>query len=175
MTISTRMQEEMNGQLNFELYSAYLYLSVAAYFHSKGLDGMAQWMRVQTQEELTHVMKFFDHINSRGGVVILRAIHQPKTEWDSPLAAFENAYEHEQLVTSRINELVKVAEEESDRGAGVMLQWFVTEQVEEEATTSKVAQALRLIGDSGNGLLMSDRELGARTFVMPAPTEQEGA
>ena len=168
--IGKRMQEEMNGQLNFELYSAYLYLSAAAYFQSKGLDGMAQWMRVQTQEELTHVMKFFDHINSRGGVVLLRVIDQPKTEWDSPLAAFENAYEHEQLVTSRINQLVKVAEEESDRAAGVMLQWFVTEQVEEEATASKVGQALRLIGDSGNGLLMLDRGSRGPPSRLPPPS-----
>ena len=173
--IGKKMLEEMNEQVKYELYSAYLYLSMSAYFHSKGLDGMAQWMRVQAQEELTHAAKFFDHINSRGGSVVLRAIDQPETKWDSPLAAFRHAYEHEQLVTSRINQLVGIAEEESDRAAGVMLQWFVTEQVEEEENASKVVRALELVGDSGNGLLMLDRELGARSFVMPTPADTQEA
>ena len=172
--IGEKMQEEMNEQIKYELYSAYLYLSMSAYFHSKGLDGMAQWMRAQAQEEVTHAAKFFDHVNSRGGRVELRAIDQPETDWASPLAVFRQTLEHEEFVTSRIDQLVKVAEEESDRAAGVMLQWFVTEQVEEEANASKVVQTLELIGDSGNGLLMLDRELGARTFVMPTPTEGDG-
>lgn len=172
--IKKAVQDAFNEQIKYELESAYLYLSMAAYFHSKGLDGMAQWMRVQTQEELVHAMKFFDHIKERDGRVVLAALAQPKAEWSSPLEAFRQAYEHEQFVTSRINELADLALKENDRAAGVFLQWFVTEQVEEEASTSKVTHQLELVGESGQGLLMLDRELGARTFTMPADEGQAG-
>jgi len=168
--IGKRMEEEMNEQIKYELASAYLYLSMAAYLHSKGLDGMAQWMRAQTQEEMAHAMKFFDHINEREGRVRLLALDEPKREWDSPHAVFRETYEHEQFVTKRINGLMKVAEEESDRAAVGMLQWFVKEQVEEESSTSKVAQKLELIGDSREGLVKLDRELGTRAFAMPPQT-----
>jgi ferritin len=166
--ISKKMQDAMNEQIKHELESAYLYLSMAAYFHSAGLDGMAQWMRVQTQEEMVHAMKFFDHIRDRDGRVELLALTQPKKEWASPLAAFQDAYEHEKFVTSRINDLVKTATEESDYASSELLQWFTTEQIEEEASTSRVAQALERIGDSGSGLIMLDRELSKRTFTMPS-------
>jgi ferritin len=169
--ISTKMQDVMNEQIKHELESAYIYLSMAAYFHSVGLDGMAQWMRVQTQEEMVHAMKFFDHIRDRDGRVKLLPLAQPKAEWSSPLAAFQDAYEHEKFITSKINALVKIAAEEADYPASVLLQWFTTEQVEEEASTSKVAQTLERIGDSGSGLIMLDRELGTRTFTMPGPAE----
>jgi ferritin len=166
--INEKIQEAFNEQIKHELESAYLYLSVAAYFHSLGLDGMAQWMRVQSQEEMVHAMKFFDHIRERDGTVELHALAEPKRKWASPLEAFQDAYKHEQFITSKINELVKLAREEDDLPAGVLLQWFVTEQVEEEASASKVAQMVERVGDSGHGILMLDRELGARTFTMPA-------
>ena len=170
--ISKKMQDAMNEQIKHELESAYLYLSMVAYFHSVGLDGMAQWMRAQTQEEMVHAMKFFDHIKDREGRVELLPLAQLKKEWSSPLAAFQDAYEHEKFITAKINALVKIAAEEADHPASVLLQWFTTEQVEEEASTSKVAQMLERIGDSGSGLVMLDRELGTRTFTMPATTPE---
>ncbi len=161
--ISEKMQQALNEQIKHELESAYIYLSMAAYFHSAGLDGMAQWMRVQTREELGHAMKFFDHIKDREGRVELQALAPPKMEWSSPREAFQDAYKHEQFITARINDLVKVAKDEGDLPAGILLQWFVTEQVEEEASTSKVVQMLERVGDSGQGLIMLDRELGQRS------------
>ncbi len=173
--ISKKTQDVMNEQIKHELESAYLYLSMAAYFHSLGLDGMAQWMRVQTQEEMVHAMKFFDHIKDRGGRVELLPLTKPKKEWSSPLVAFQEAYEHEQFITSKINALTNIAAEEADHPASVLLHWFITEQVEEEASTSKIAQMLERIGDSGQGLIMLDRELGTRTFTMPTKTEASEA
>jgi len=167
--ISKKMQDAMNEQIKYELESAYLYLSMAAYFHSLGLDGMAQWMRVQTQEEMVHAMKFFDHIKDRGGRVELLPLAQPKREWSSPLVAFQEAYKHEQFITSKINDLVKIAKEEPDNPANVLLHWFITEQVEEEASTSRVAQALERIGDSGQGLIMLDRELSTHGLKFSQP------
>lgn len=163
--IGKKMQEAINEQIKHELESAYLYLSMVAYFHSEGLDGMAQWMRAQTQEELMHAMKFFDHIRDRNGRVELLPLAQPKREWTSPLQAFQEAYQHEQFISSKIDGLVKLAAAEGDHPASILLQWFVTEQVEEEASTSKVAQMLERIGDSGHGLVMLDRELGTRSFT----------
>jgi len=173
--IGKKIQEAMNEQIKHELESAYLYLSMAAYFHSEGLDGMAQWMRAQTQEEIVHAMKFFDHIKERDGRVELLPLAQPKGEWASPLQAFQEAYQHEQFITSKIDDLVKLAAAEGDHAAGILLQWFVTEQVEEESSTSKVAQMLERIGDSGHGLIMLDRELEARTFTIPPTTTEVGA
>jgi len=160
--ISQRMQDEMNAQIMHETFSAYLYFSMAAYFHAKSLDGMAQWMKAQAQEEITHALRFFDHIDERGGRIELEAIEKPQTIWESPLAAFDAALAHEEFITARINELVTIATEENDNAAAIMLQWFVTEQVEEEASVTKVVDMLKLIGDSGHGLLMADRELGQR-------------
>jgi len=160
--ISQRMQDQMNEQIKHETFSAYLYFSMAAYFHAESLDGMAQWMKAQAQEELDHALRFFNHIDERGGRIELDAIEKPETSWDSPLAAFEAALAHEEFITGRINELVKVAAEENDNAAGIMLQWFVTEQVEEESSVTKVIDMLKRIGESGHGLLMVDRELGQR-------------
>jgi len=160
--ISQRMQDQINEQIKHETFSAYLYFSMAAYFHAESLDGMAQWMKAQAQEELDHALRFFNHIDERGGRVELDAIEKPQTSWDSPVAAFEAALAHEEFITGRINELVRVAAEENDNAAGIMLQWFVTEQVEEEASVTKVIDMLKRIGESGHGLLMADRELGQR-------------
>lgn len=169
--ISKKLQDALNDQLNAELYSSYLYLSMSAYFQSANLAGFAGWMRIQAQEELVHVMKFYDYIGERGGKVTLGAVDGPPTEWKSPLAAFEQAYAHEQMVTGRINDLVNLAIDERDHATNGFLQWFVTEQVEEEATADAVVQKLKLIGDDGGGMFMVDQEMGARVFTPPAGSE----
>jgi ferritin len=161
------MQEALNGQLNAELYSSYLYLSMSAHFQSLNLAGFANWMRVQAQEEMVHAMKFYDFINGRGGRVTLAAVEGPPTEWESPLAAFEAALRHEQKVTGLINALVSLAAGEQDYATNIFLQWFVTEQVEEEALAGDVVQELKLVGPEGSGLLPIDRELATRVFTMP--------
>jgi len=166
-----KIQDAFNGQLNAELYSSYLYLSMAAYFQSQGLKGMAHWMQIQAQEENMHAMKFFDFINERGGRVSLTQIDAPKTEWSSPLNVFEDTYNHECKVTGLINELVDLALSEKDHAANTFLQWFVTEQVEEEATAQEIRDKLKLVSDNPVALFMIDQELGQR---MPpaAPTAQ---
>ena len=166
--ISEKMQEALNGQLNAELYSSYLYLSMAAYFQDLNMPGFANWMRVQAQEEDSHAMKFYNFINERGGRVILKSIDGPPTEWDSPLAAFEAVLEHEQKVTGLINDLVELALAEHDHATNIFLQWFVTEQVEEEDSANDVIQQIKMIGEAKSGLFMLDRELGQRTFTAPA-------
>ena len=160
--LSKAMQDAINEQINKELYSSYLYLSMAAYFESTGLPGFATWMRGQSQEELEHALKFFDYVNERGGRVELDAIEKPTVAWESPLAVFEATYEHEQMVTALINNLYKVALEENDYASQVMLHWFIDEQVEEEASVSQIVDSLERVGDKGQGLIMLDRALGAR-------------
>jgi len=161
--IGKRMEEALNEQINEELFSAYLYLAMAAYFHGEGLDGMARWMRLQAKEEVEHALKIFDHLVERGGKVTLRALKEPQGGWESPLAAFRAAYEHERHITGRIHELVELAQAEKDHAAFQMLSWFVAEQVEEEDQTRKAVELLERVGDSGHGLIMIDRELGTRT------------
>jgi ferritin len=167
VVIKEKIESAFNEQINWELYSGYLYLSMSAYFLSVNLNGFANWMRVQALEELTHAMKFFDFINERSGRVTLLETKAPPKEWESPLAAFEDAYEHEQFVSSRINELVNLALEEKDHASNNFLQWFVSEQVEEEASVDEVAQKLKLIGGDGGGLFMLDQELAQRVFTPP--------
>lgn len=165
--ISVKTQEALNKQINEELYSSYLYLSMSAYCQTKNLAGMANWFRVQAQEELIHVMKFFDYINDRGGLVKLQPVAGPQQEWTSFLKAFEDAYAHEQKITAMINELVDLSIKEKDRMTENFLQWFVSEQVEEEASVSEIVGQLRLIGNEGSGIFMVDRELAQRVFVPP--------
>ena len=165
--IDKKMQDALNEQIKWELYSAYLYLSMSAHFASINLVGFANWMRVQAQEELSHAMKFYDYVIERGGKINLLAVDAPPVKWASPLAAFKNAYEHEQHVTSRINDLVSLALKIKDHATHILLQWFVTEQVEEEASADGVVQQLKLIGKDSSGLFMLDRELGQRTFTPP--------
>jgi ferritin len=160
--ISQTMQQAINEQIKNELESAYLYQAMAAWFHSIGFDGMGQWMRAQAGEELAHATKFFDHLLDREGTVVLQALGQPPRTWESPLAAFEAALEHEKFITGKIHELVDTATSEKDHAANILLQWFVTEQVEEEATAGKIVDTLKKIGDSTNGQYMLDRELGRR-------------
>ena len=164
------MQDALNKQTNAEFYSSYLYLSMASYFQSINLNGFANWMRVQAQEELTHAMKIFDFVNERGGKATLMTVQGPTTEWASPLAAFEDAYSHEQHMTEMINDLDKIAAEENDRATCIFLQWFITEQVEEEANVNDIVQKLKLINGAPNGLFMLDAELAKRTFQMPVDT-----
>jgi ferritin len=162
------IQDALNDQINAELFSSYLYLSMAAHFESKSLPGMANWMRIQAQEELTHAMKFYDFINDRGGRVILAAVEAPQTEWDGPLSVFEGALEHERKVTGLIHDLVELAVGEKDRATEAFLQWFVNEQVEEEATAETIVDQLKLIGDNGVALFMLDGQLGQRSFTATA-------
>lgn len=171
-SISEKMVDALNEQLNAEIYSAYLYLSMAAYFESIGLKGFANWMRVQWQEELQHAMKIFDFINERGGRVKLYSVQEPQFDWTSPLAAFEHVYEHEVNVTKRIHDLVEMAMTEKDFATYNFLQWFVAEQVEEEASALEIVEKLRLIGEDKRGLLFIDKELAARRFTPQVEEEK---
>jgi ferritin len=166
--ISKNMEKALNEQINAEMYSAYLYLSMESYFMSLNLNGFANWMRVQVQEELTHTMKIYDFVNDRGGRVTLKSIAAPQAEWKSPLAVFEATYTHEQKVTGLINELVNLAVKEKDHATAVFLQWFVSEQVEEESAAQKTVQQLKTLEKTPAGILMLDRELGQRIFKSSA-------
>jgi len=170
--ISQKMQEALNGQVAAEFYSAYLYLSMSAYLESVDLKGFANWMRVQYQEEVSHAEKIFDHVIERDGRAVIKAWEAPPAEWKSALDVFETAYKHEQKVTGLINGLVDQALAEKDHATYNFLQWFVNEQVEEEASVKAIVQQLKLLGDSRAGLFQIDRELGQRTFVPPADTAQ---
>ncbi len=160
--LSRTMQDAINEQIKNELYSAYLYLSMSAYCESINLPGFALWMRMQAQEEVGHAMKFYESVHGRGGRVVLLAIDQPPAEFQSPLGVFEKTLEHEQKVTAMINNLYELAIQEKDYASKVLLQWFVTEQVEEEDSAMKVIDTLRMVGDSRQALLMLDREMGGR-------------
>jgi ferritin len=160
--IGKKLQKAFSDQINAELYSAYLYLAMAADFEEKNWLGAGKWMRLQAQEEVGHAMKLMGHVIERGGRVELGAIDKPAGAWDSYLAAFEAAYAHEQEVTSLIYALVDKAAAEKDKAAEIFLQWFVTEQVEEEAHADQIVQALRLIAGQPQGLFMLDAKLGAR-------------
>ena len=160
--IDGKMQEALNKHANAEFYSSYLYLSMSAYFQSINLTGFAHWMRIQAREELAHALKFYDHVIERGGRASLQLVETPPIQWDSPLAAFEDAYRHEQKVTGLINQLVDEAVQTRDHATNSFLQWFVSEQVEEEASTDAIVQKLKLVGDAPGGLLMIDHHLGER-------------
>ncbi len=161
--LNKKIERALNEQLNAELYSAYLYLSMAAWFESQNLPGMAAWMRIQHREETVHGLKFFKFVAERRGRVALKAIDGPGTEWKSPLAAFEAAMKHEQYITGRIGELVNLALAEKDHASNAFLQWFVNEQVEEEASVDSIVQKLKMADKSAGALLMLDHELGKRT------------
>ena len=161
--IKKRVEEELNKQLNAELYSAYLYLSMSAYCADNNLAGFSHWMRLQFEEEQAHAMRFFQFILDRGGKVELKAINEPKHDWKNIIDVFENILRHEQHITSMINDLVNVAMEERDHATVNFLQWYVSEQVEEEATVSDLLDQLRLIEGKGPGLFMLDREAKTRT------------
>ena len=166
-----KIEKAFNDQINWEMYSGYIYLAMAAYFADKGLSGFAQWMKNQSGEELFHAMKMYDYVFERGGRVILKQIGAPEKEWDSPLEAFEEALEHERGVTERIDKMMDLAIKERDHASASFLQWFVDEQVEEEDSVGDVVDKLKLIGD-GSALYHLDKELGARVFSWPAEGEQ---
>ena len=162
MAIKEKLIRAINKQINAELYSSYLYLAMAAYFESNNWMGFAQWMKVQLREENIHAMKFYEYLVARGGRVVLSAIDAPDKEWKSPLAVFEAVYAHEVKITAMINDLLKLARDEADTATEAMLQWFINEQVEEEASALLILEKLKMIKDSMNGLFMLDHELGER-------------
>ncbi len=169
--LKENVQDALSGQLNAEMYSSYLYLSMSSYFSSTGLAGFANWMRVQAKEELLHAMKLYDYINERGGRIVLKPIEGPPTEWKSPLDAFEHTFRHEQMVTGLINGLVDLAIAEKDHATNNFLQWFVSEQVEEEASAGDVLQKVKRVGDNTSSLFILDQELATRIFTPPVQTE----
>ena len=160
--LKSNIQEALNNQINGEMASTYLYLSMAAYFKSKNFHGLAKWMEVQSGEEWGHAMKIFGHVNDRGGCVILKQIDAPPSEWKSALHVFEHTLAHEEKVTEMIHAIVKLAIAESDYATQAFLQWFVNEQVEEEAQTKSIVEKLKLMGDGNIGLFILDGELGKR-------------
>jgi len=172
--ISQKMQDALNKQINAEMYSAYLYLSMSAHFSDKNLDGFAGWMKAQAQEEMVHAMKIYSFVIDRDGRVILKTIDGPKTDWGTPLEIFQEALKHEQKVTEMIHNLVSLSMDEKDFASNSFLQWFVDEQVEEESTASGIVDQLKMIGDSKEGLFMMDREMGQRTFNAAAASADAG-
>ncbi len=161
------VQKALNAQVNAELYSAYLYYAMAAYFEATGLPGAAHWMKIQTQEELVHVTKYFEYLVDRGGRVQLGTVAAPPDKWKSPVAAFEAALAHEREISARIHKIADLAVKNRDHGTQNFLQWFIAEQIEEEKSAEDVVQKLRLAGNDGAGLFMIDRELAARVFTAP--------
>lgn len=160
--LSQKLEKELNGQINKELYAQYLYLSMAAYADSIGLEGIARWFRAQSEEEYTHAMKIYDFINEKGGRVILEAIKKPKNDFKSIKQLFELALEHEELVTASINNLVELAMKEKEHSTVSFLQWFVDEQVEEEASVNAILDKFKYFDEKGMGMIFLDKELGSR-------------
>ena len=169
--LSERLNAAFNNQIKNELHSAYIYLGMASYFEDLSLPGFANWMRVQYQEETLHAMKFFDYVYDRDGKVELFTLEQPSVEYDSPLAAFEAALEHERYISGTINHLYQLAQEESDYASRPLLHWFIEEQVEEEASAKEIVDQLKLVEGSKMGIYMLDKQLAARAF---APAAGEG-
>jgi len=169
--ISEKIHKGLNDQINAEFYSSYLYLAMAAWSEERNLAGCANWMRQQAHEELLHALKIIDYMNEAGARVLLQPVAGPDLEWDTPLAMFEDSLKHERHMTERINDLVSAAQDARDHATGIMLQWFVTEQVEEEASVDGIVQQLKMMQDSGAGLFMLDRELLQR--AAPAPPAAE--
>lgn len=165
---SKKLQDAFNEQMKNEFFSGYLYLAIAGYFQAEDLPGIANWMRIQAMEELTHGEKFFNFIAETGARTDIRGFESPQNEFKSPADAFKFSLKHENFVTDSINKLMDLAKQEGNHAAQIFLQWFVTEQVEEEANFGLIVRKLERIGNDGNGLLRLDDELGARVFVPPA-------
>jgi ferritin len=160
--LSREIYKALNDQVTHEFYASHLYLAMSAYFESQNLPGFARWMRIQSEEERGHAMRFFDYITDRGNSAELQAIAQPPSEFQSPLDVFQQALAHEQRVTALIHKIYELALNESDYATQTMLHWFITEQVEEEKTASQIIEQLKLTGGQSTALLLLDRELGAR-------------
>lgn len=167
--LSEKMQDALNAQINAELWSAYLYLSMSMAAADKGLKGVANWYAIQFKEEQDHAQIFINYVLSRGGRVKLAPIAGVDTEWDSPLAMYEQTLQHEKKVTSLIHNLCQIAAEERDVATANRLVWFVDEQVEEEENARDIIDQLRLVGDDKLGLYMIDKELAARVYTVPSP------
>jgi len=165
--LSKTMQNALNEQINAEIWSAYLYLSMSGYFENQNLPGFANWMKMQWQEEISHAMKLFDYVHERGGRVFLKPIAEVKTDWTDAIEVFSETLDHERKVTGMINKLVNIAISEADHATNNVLQWFVAEQVEEEASAENLLEQLKMIDGFGHGMLMLDRELSQRSFVDP--------
>ncbi|BCL60096.1 ferritin [Desulfomarina profundi] len=165
--ISEKINTAINGQINAEMYSSYLYLSMATWFAEKSLSGFATWMRAQAQEEMFHAMKMLDYVLERGGHVEYAAIDQPECNWSTPLEVMEETANHEAKVTGLINDLVDLALDERDHAANIFLQWFVAEQVEEEASVGEIVDRMKMIGDGSQGLFAMDMEMGKRVYTQP--------
>ena len=173
--LNQKMVDALNGQMRNEFYSAYLYLSMSAASATMGLKGAANWFMVQYQEEMVHFMKFYNYVLSQGGAVTLAVVKAPPSTFKSLLDMFEQTLKHEQFITKCINELSDLALREKDHATAVLLQWYVTEQVEEEANDNDVLARLRLVGSDGNGLFMLDKDLATRVFTPPPATSAGGA
>jgi ferritin len=171
--LKDNVQEALNNQINAELYSAYIYLSMAAYFESEALPGFAKWMEAQAAEEVAHAMRFYRYVYDRGGRVFMKPIEGPRGEWDGVVDVFQNTLDHERYVSSLIHDLVDLARAEKDHPTENMLQWFVEEQVEEEATAEELLDQLKMIEGDKSALFMMDRELGARQVPTGTGTEGE--
>ncbi len=169
--ISDKMQDALNEQVNREFFSAYMYLAMSAYCTTIGLPGFAHWMRMQYEEENMHVTKMFDYIQDQGGEVHLKAIEEPEKEYGTPVDIFQQTLEHEQYVTSLINNLMDLAVAERDYATQTFLQWYVTEQVEEEANVNDILAPLRMVGDDKGGLMMIDQQLAGRAAPMALPAK----
>ncbi len=166
--ITDKMAQALNEQINAELYSAYLYLAMASWAGTQGMRGSSNWFFIQAREEMTHAWRFYNYLSSQGRQVILDAIEKPAADFESLPHAFDETLAHEKLVTGLINKLVATARAEKDNATEIFLQWFVSEQVEEEESVGEIIDQLKLAGDNGGGLLLIDRELGTRAFNMPA-------
>ena len=167
--LNKKVEEALNAQINAELWSAYLYLSMSAYCHSAGQPGMAKWYEVQFGEEQDHAKILFNYINSRGGRVVLKPIDEVPKEWNGILDVFESTLKHEQKVTSLINDLYALTHTENDFATQSMLKWFIDEQVEEEENAQEIIDKIKMIKDNGYGIYMLDKELGARTYTQASP------
>ena len=165
--LSEKMENAINEQINAEIYSAYLYMAMAAWAEDQQLSGYAHWMKVQAQEEMTHALKFWNFVFERGSKVKVDAIAGPPTEWDSPLAMMQAVLEHERHVTKLIYNLMDMAMDERDHASISFLQWFIDEQVEEEASADEAIGKLKLVNETKGGLYMLDQAMGQRAFVMP--------
>lgn len=167
MMLNKNVEEALNEQLNREMYSAYLYMSMSSDSTNKGLKGFANWFMVQYHEEMFHAMKFYDYINLQGGRALLKSLSQPPSAFESPLDMFRKTLEHEQFITKSINDLMELAIAEKDHATRIFLQWYVTEQVEEESNDNEIIAQLKIIRDDPQGLMMLDRELAARITTVP--------
>ena len=167
--LNKKIEEALNAQINAEMWSAYLYLSMAAFCHANGNPGMGHWFEVQFQEEQDHAKILFNYVIQRNGNVDLKAIKEVPTTWESVLDVFESTLKHEQTVTALINNLFALTTQENDYATQSMLKWFIDEQVEEEENATNIIDNLKMIKDNGYGLYMLDKELGARTYTQAAP------